>query len=245
MFAVALLLLSGLPQAARADRADAIAALAGIGGASGILCTVMAMKDSRNDDPLTEDERKKSFTRRGPTVGMLMSYAVDTFENDVQSSFRSAADEPLNLSIKDTLGLKSRAGYRCNKYVSSELQLEWLDGFDGSVFQDGAGRILSANYEPIVITANARFYWPIGEGRFQPFAMIGPGLLTLKTKLRSSTGQRNTDRDTEFAIRSGLGLDYYLNSNVVLTIESDYLRGFNKLNDIDYVTVSGGVQYRF
>jgi opacity protein-like surface antigen len=248
LFAVVGLLLVALPQSARADRADAIAAFLASGAASGVLCWTGAMRESRDESDIDQEEREKSLVRRGPLLGMSLAYAAEAFESDVQSSFRSSAGgEPLNLSLKDSFGLKSRAGYRCNRWVSTEVQVEWLDGFDGTVFQDGAGNVASANFEPIAITTNVRGYYPIGDGRFQPFALFGGGVLTMKTKLRdrTGTGQGSSDRDTEFAIRAGGGLDFYATPNVVVTFESDYLKGFNKLNDIDYVTVGLGVQYRF
>ena len=127
------------------------------------------------------------------------------------------------------------------------MQVEWLHSFDGKVFQDGVGEIARLDVEPIAATINARGYVPIGNERIQPFALFGGGLVTVKTKLRDTSGlaPSPSDRNTEVAIRAGGGVDFYATPNIVLTLAVDYLHAFRKLKDFNYVSTSMGMQYRF
>jgi hypothetical protein len=49
----------------------------------------------------------------------------------------------------------------------------------------------------------------------------------------------------DFAARFGGGIDFYLNRNFVAVIEGGYILPTGKLDDLDHVTWSAGIQYRF
>lgn len=237
-----------LPRAARASEPNAIAGLTSIGVVSAGLCFAAAFAEERQERRDGEREPTgKEHARRGAFVGAALAYAADTYESDVQSSLRRAVGEPLNLSVKNSFGFKSRAGYRCHRYASAEIQVEWLDRFDGDVFQDGAGRIAKFDVEPVVVTANVRGYLPLGNARFQPFVLVGLGAVIVETRLRDTVGLglRDTSRDTELGVRAGGGLDFYVTPNVALTLETDYVQAFAALDDFAYVSIGLGVQYRF
>jgi len=51
--------------------------------------------------------------------------------------------------------------------------------------------------------------------------------------------------DTGFAMRFGGGIDLYATKNIVVTLETDYVKPFGNLDAFDYVSVGWGVQYRF
>jgi opacity protein-like surface antigen len=231
--AIAGLLLLALPQSARADQDEAIFAVTGVGALGGLFCWVTALNDERDDE---DEEAGKAFTRRGPLVGAALAYAVDVFESNAESKIRRRAGSDLNLSVKDSFGFKGRLGYRCGRYWSAETQVEWLSGFDGTVFQDGVGKAESMDFEPVVVTANARGYVPLWDDRLQPFGLFGAGLVTVKTKVSDNLG---------LDLRIGGGVDFYATPNIVLTFETDYVQGFGNLDDFEYLSIGTGLQYRY
>jgi opacity protein-like surface antigen len=243
LIAIACLLLLSSSHSARADQAESIFALTGVGAVGGLLCWVTAL----NAEPGEGAEPDKAFTRRGPFAGAALSYAVDTFESDAQSTIRNRTKTNVNLSVKNSFGFKGQLGYRCGRYWSAETQVEWLSSFDGKIFQDGVGDAATHDLEPVVVTANGRGYVPLWEDRLQPFGLFGAGLVTVKTKAKDSfgLGLRDSDRVTDAAIRVGGGVDFYATPNIVLTFETGYVQGFGKLNDFDYLSISTGLQYRY
>ena len=46
-------------------------------------------------------------------------------------------------------------------------------------------------------------------------------------------------------MRFGGGIDLYATQNVVVSLEADYVLPVGKLEDLNYITVSWGFQYRF
>lgn len=240
LFLVVSVLAFSIPRPADADVAEGVAALSAVGALSGMFCWTAALAEGRDEKPESAEERKRQYARRGALVGASLSYAHETYESDLESS-------GINLSVKDNVGFKGRVGYRCYRYVSAELQVEWVDEFEGKVFADGAGHVLNFDVKPVVVTTNARGYLPIFGDRVQPFALLGAGLAVVKSTLKdvTGTGQRTSDTVTEFAIRAGGGIDFYATPNIVLTLDADYVRAFDDLDDFDYVSVGLGAQYRF
>jgi hypothetical protein len=233
------LVLVCFPYAVRADEASAAVVIAGAGFGSALFCAVGAVGYSPDDD---DEDSGEKFARLGPYVGVALAYAVDTFESDVEGRLPSNT----NLSVKSSLGVKGRIGYRCHRYASAEVQVEWLDSFDGTVFQDGAGKVGTADVEPIVVTVNARGYLPLWNDRVQPFGLFGAGLVSFRTVAKNNaTGSRQSDRDTAPALRGGGGIDVYATPNVVVTFEADYLHGLGSANDLHYVSIGVGLQYRY
>lgn len=236
------------PNSARGTEEQTIAVLAGIGATTTMVCGAVALALAEGDDGDSESKRKE-YARRGWLVGGALAYAVETYESGLQSSLRDDSGSDVNLSLRNSFGFKGRGGYRCHRYVSAELQVEWFDKFEGKIFLDGLGQVGTVDVEPIAITVNARAYLPIRNDRIQPFALFGAGLVTVRTKVRDPAGlgvvARTSDRDTEFAIRAGGGVDFYATPNIVLTFETDYLQAFYALDDFDYVSIGLGVQYRF
>jgi outer membrane protein W len=234
------MLLVYFPDAVRADEAGATFVLAGAGSGMALLCAVGAVRYSPDDD---DEDSGEKFARLGPYAGVALAYAVNTFESDVEGRLVPKSD---NLSVKNSFGLKGRVGYRCHRYASAEVQVEWLDGFDGTVFRDGAGKVKTGDIEPIVVTVNARGYVPLWNDRVQPFGLLGAGLVNFRTVERDKADDSHKrERDTAPALRAGGGIDVYATPNVVVTFEADYLHGLGSANDLHYVSIGVGLQYRY
>jgi opacity protein-like surface antigen len=143
------------------------------------------------------------YSRDGFIVGVAGTYAIDTFENDLEKTIQDEAGGLAGLRVSDTLGINANVGYRFHPYVSAEIEAEWLDGFDSDITIAGEGAVARASVEPWVITANAKGY-PLTE-RYQPFALVGLGVMTAKLKARDTfqSGGSESARFTDFAMRFG------------------------------------------
>jgi hypothetical protein len=60
-------------------------------------------------------------------------------------------------------------------------------------------------------------------------------------------GIESSERETDFAMRFGGGLDIYSfgTDTVVITAGADYVLPFGDVEDFDYVSINVGVLYRF
>ena len=185
-----------------------------------------------------------------------------------------------------SIGVSARVGYRFHPNVSAEVQAEWLKPFEfnvrtrdlvrktpalnvpfsppapppgGTPPTDGELRYVkfaTAEIEPWVITGNVRGH--LLTGAYQPFLLVGVGLMTTKVKLKvkDSVGEgsagrdfRNSlsepDRRTGFAARLGGGIEVYANEHFVFTLGVDYVLPTGDVKDLDYVSVGWGLEYRF
>jgi opacity protein-like surface antigen len=208
----------------------------------GIVCSSVALT--------AEDEvDKDDFARRGWLVGVAGSYAIETFQDDAESDFQSpqVLGPEVNLSVDDSFGFNGRVGYRCHRRFSAEVEVEWLDGFSSDLTQPFVDGLAKVDYEPVVVTTNVKGYFL--TGRYQPFLLVGAGAMTADTKVRNPVGLAFTgvrsESDTAFVMRFGGGIDLYATENVVLSIDADYVLPFGNLDNLDYVRIGWGIQYRF
>ena len=238
--ALTVLVLVALPDSARSELAKVIAESAAAAVLVGIVCSSVALT--------AEDEvDKDDFARRGWLVGVAGSYAVETFQDDAESDIQKVLGPEVNLSVDDSFGFNGRVGYRCHRRFSAEVEVEWLDGFDADLTQPNVDQLANVHYEPLVVTTNVKGF--ILTGRYQPFLLLGAGAMTADIKLRDPVGLgftgANTETEEAFALRFGGGIDLYATENVVLNVGIDYVLPFGNLDDLDYITIGWGVQYRF
>lgn len=228
-----------LPVSARSDTAKTIAEGAAGAVLTSIICSSVALTA---DDEIDPDD----LARRGWLVGVAGSYAIETFERDAQSNLDRVLGVPTDLSVDNSFGFNGRAGYRCHRRFSAEVEVEWLDGFDSDFSSVGFGQLAKLKYEPIVVTTNVKGF--LLTGRYQPFLLVGAGAMTAEAVLRDDSvglGLSRTESDNAFAMRFGGGIDLYATKNIVVSLEADYVLPFGDLDDLDYVTIGWGVQYRF
>ena len=98
-----------------------------------------------------------------------------------------------------------------------------------------------------MVTANVKGYFL--TGRYQPFLLVGGGGMTAesKVKLQSPGGgvASASERLNGFAMRFGGGIDLYATKHVVVSVGADYVLPFSDLEDLDYVSIGWGFEYRF
>jgi opacity protein-like surface antigen len=197
-------------------------------GAAAITTLACASVARIADEHAEEDE----FARRGWLVGVAGSYAIETFEDDAES-------------VDNSLGFNGRVGYRCHRRFSAEIEVEWLDQFKADVSAAGVGKIATIDLELVVVTANTKGY--LLTGRYQPFLLVGAGFMTAEAKVRDTAdlGLSASEKETDFAMRFGGGIDLYATKHVVVSVEADYVLPFGSLDDVDYISIGWGFQYRF
>jgi opacity protein-like surface antigen len=163
-----------------------------------------------------EDESSGDFARSGAYLAFLGVGAIETF------------DEPAGLDFSDGGGFNIRAGYRIIDHLAAEMQFEYVEGFSDQ----------GIDIESWNVMWSAKGF--LLTERWQPYALFGLGILHGEA---SAFGVSIDDED--FAIRVGGGLDFYVTENVVLTAEVDWIKPTDDLEDFSYVTIGGGLQYRF
>jgi len=191
------------------------------------------------------------YSAAGPYVQLAGSYALCSL-NKTNGGGGDCRDD-----FDSSLGLNARVGFRFNRFISVEGQIEWISGFDAKsgVIQGNDKGVTEASVEAVTYTINARFY-PI-EGRIQPYAIAGIG----GENVWLNTNVLNSDTFTSFVGRFGAGLDIYLTSQLALTGEFTYVAAteakatyydwwdnyWTKNSGVDpsYMSVSWGLSYRF
>ena len=232
------LVLVAFPLSARSDTGKAVALGAGLGTAMMITCVASGAL-------VYTDADEDGFARGGWLVGVAGSYAIETFEDVAQSDIQSFLGPTASLSVDNSLGVNGRVGYRCNRRFSTEVEVEWLNGFEADFSEASLGSG-TLDVEPLVVTANAKAY--LLTGRYQPFLLVGGGPMIAKLKARASGGSANgteTETETEFAFRFGGGIDLYATKHVVVNVGVDYVLPFDDLKDVDYISIGWGFEYRF
>jgi opacity protein-like surface antigen len=178
----------------------------------------LAASPSRAVEP---EAGAQDAARTGPYFGVGGVYALEDF----------------NRSFDDSAGINIRAGYRAFPNMAFELSYEWLEGFDSTA---GTPEL---ELDTHLITANARLFGL--TGRFQPYALVGVGILIVNTELRLPGVSKPFAVDTGFTARFGGGLDFYLSEHTVLNLEGTYLAPSAKVKGENYGTLGASYQYRF
>jgi opacity protein-like surface antigen len=179
--------------------------------------------------PAVSEEEESRFARNGPYVG----------GNIVGASF-VRLDQRGDLEGDEVAGFNLYGGYRLTPVLAIEVQYEWLDKTDLHV--DGTGDV--GNLEIWSASANLKvFFW---TERFQPYAVVGFGGMGADFEDSSGLGLGIGGTESDLAFRFGAGLDFYVTEHIVASAGANYLLpGGSELEDFDYVSYGGGIQYRF
>ncbi len=172
-----------------------------------------------------DDDEETGFQRPGWYVGAGGTYAVEDFSNTGAQNF------------DDSGGVFGYVGYRYNPYFATDLLFEWIDEFDDSMSK--FDRVYS-------ITVNGKLYLPLDEllpplERVQPYVLGGFGLLSRREKFAGGVD----DTEGRFTGRLGGGVDFYITDKLVLTGSAAYMLPTAGLDDLNFVSLGFGIQYRF
>jgi opacity protein-like surface antigen len=195
----------------------------------------------------------KDFSRSGFYLGVGGAYGINFFEDMIEDA---AEKQGFEISLKDTGGVNARVGYRVASWFAVEGMYEWMDNFKIEV--DGISgappELLGAtvDYRTHTFTVNAKFLIP--TWRLHPYLYLGIGGQYYDldaTGEFAGAGLDFSEKGWAFAGRPGLGLDIYITENILVNVEvAGVLATANPstipdIGDMFYMTVGGGLQYRF
>jgi opacity protein-like surface antigen len=188
--------------------------------------------------------RNDDYERNGVILGVAGTYAINTFGDELETAYEDVFGGPASASVDDSLGISTNAGYRFHPHLSAAVEAEWLDGFRSDLSAAGLRRVAKVDIEPWVITANAKGY-PL-TGRYQPFLLVGLGIMTAKAKVTDllGSGASESFRSTDFAMRFGAGFNFYVDDTFALTVGADYVLPFGSVEGLDYISIKWGIEFR-
>lgn len=166
-------------------------------------------------------EETVNFARTGPYIGLGGTYAVELFDDNSVGGART----------DNSGGVHAKAGWRVHPNAAAELRYDWFHEFDldpGHI----DGYLLSINGKGYLLT-----------GRVQPFGLVGLGFLHADGSAGNFPGAAHPSNG--FAMRFGGGLDVYATENLVVGPEFAYVLPTGSANDLDMLTVSVGLSWRF
>lgn len=215
-----------------------------------------AFGEEADDDP---------FDRPGFYVGVGGSYQFNVFQDDIEDVLQDELEgsflEGADFSIDDSGGINARVGYRAASFFAIELEYEWIDKYDieGSLAGE-SGNLYGI--EGHTLTANTKWFIPFW--RIQPYLLLGGGVAIAEVdrgnlydiqivadELRAQGIDIKSGTKTNAAARAGLGLDLYITKHIVATTEATVVLTTLKepdvgdVDDLNYMSFSAGLQYRF
>ncbi len=200
---------------------------------AGLLALGLAVEAAAEPPP------KDDWSRRGFYLGINGVYGAELFEDDIEDALGD-----LDADLKGTGGLNARAGYRIFSWLAAEVKYEWMNDFTTEILGTEA-----LNLAIHTFTVGPKFVLPFW--RTQPYLHVGLGAQYRNTGI---SGTSIDDEDWGFTVRPGVGIDFYLTRHIVLNAEFDGVLGVSSLstpgpagsiNDTIYLSIGGGLQYRF
>jgi opacity protein-like surface antigen len=151
------------------------------------------------------------------------------------SAFATFSTEPsVSPESIHSFGFSARLGYRIHPRWAAEAQYEWVNGWDLNRFDTTVGKLDRSNAGSV----NGKFY--ILTDRLQPYATVGLGVASM----REHKGGEH-ERLTNFMVKGGLGMDWYINETVGLNLETTFVAPTGSLSDYHYLALNWGVFLRF
>ena len=190
-----------------------------------------------------EEEEEDKYSRPGFYLGANGVFAAHLFEDEVEDSLNIPG---LGANVDNGFGFNVHGGYRWLSWLGTDLQYEYIEGFDVKV----AG-IEIFTLEAHSFTGNVRFIAPLE--RFEPYLTIGLGATWYNLKDKTGLGL-GYNGETAFAGRVGGGLAFYLDENWQLNAGAAVQLTTNDISNpgaqdsisaVHYVSAFAGVRYRF
>jgi opacity protein-like surface antigen len=183
------------------------------------------------------------YARSGVYLGVNMTGTWYNEMPDDLEEFLDSVPPPqpfIRVHVEDPVGVGGRVGYRFHPHLAGEVEFRWSSNADVQ-FEDADVTLDIFEFETITLTGNAKGY--LLTGRIQPFFLAGAGFMRVNQKEHVvSVGNR---KEEAFAARFGAGIDFYFTPNIVGIVEGGYVLATGKLDGLDHVLWSIGLQYRF
>jgi outer membrane protein OmpA-like peptidoglycan-associated protein len=174
-------------------------------------------------------------------VGFSGLYAIENF--DVDEEYPGIRT---NLNPTNSWGVAGRLGYRFHPNFAAEIGVDWYENFEFEGIEDSDPIRAEDGWS---VWTNGKLY-PLPY-RIQPYLLGGAGLLHMDRQVnlgflppQEEVGLSD-EEDLSFAGRFGLGLDFYVLPEIVLNLEASYVLPVGDLNELQFIPLTFGVQYRF
>ena len=172
-----------------------------------------------------------AFNQPGLYVFIGGSVSID-MEAESKAESRSVAGS----DVDEVVGFKGKIGYRPLEWWAAEVEIEYLTGIDIDSSNSN-----DAELEYLTATLNGKLYIPFDS--VEPFAVLGVGVLRADLDYKSGL---NSDTDNAgVAIRMGSGIDFYLSDHLAMVVDAAYVLTTGNVDDLDYVSIGWGLQYKF
>jgi len=169
------------------------------------------------------EEEEREYGREGYYLGLTGVFAVGNFSCSDWLNVDGTGCVDVG---KYSGGLAGVAGYRANEMVAIELEMEWIKGFD---LEGTTDEIYTMTW-----MLNGKLH--LMTGRIQPFLMYGVGVMR---------AARDGMSGTDLAMRGGGGLDFWINENIAVGAETEYVFPISNVKGLDYISVGLAMKYRF
>lgn len=202
-----------------------------------VLLTIPLAAAAQDDG---EEEKKNDWSRTGPYFGAsVVGGGFTAATDDLNDQLGPLGLELLPNDVEHDLGLgyDIYVGYRAHKFVAAELEFEHLTDIE---FDENGGTLLDG--ESMTFTASVRAILPLG--RFEPFGVVGVGLMHADLNDAQNLGVVYED-GIGFLWKVGGGFDFHLTECVGLRFSTDYMRPKGNIHNLEHVSVGGGLFYRF
>lgn len=177
------------------------------------------------------------YGRSGAYVGVnIVGGFYTRFEDELEDQL-SAIGYVVSVDMDDGVGFGVYGGYRVHPHFAVEVEFEMLPDVDVGI--DGLGDFFEI--ETWTLTANGKVF--LLTGRTQPYLLAGLGVMEVDAEDTVGVGVSVTDSD--FALRFGAGLEFYVTESVVGSAGIDYVLPTGDVEYLDYVSIGVGIQYRF
>jgi opacity protein-like surface antigen len=192
-----------------------------------------------DEDPFAGLYGKSSFY-----LIAMGNYMIPTQTSDIEHTANRRLDALFGpgttTDVNNSWGLNGRAGYRAFERFAVETQFEWLNDIE---LDHRLGTLMKQNTEisMLALTANAKGYLA-GTGRVQPYLLAGAGWGRATT---NPGGAGAKSRDDGFLYRFGAGVELYGKPDIALTLEASYVIPTGNIDDLQYVSIGGGLMLRF
>ena len=173
---------------------------------------------------------------------------------DVEDNFKGRTCGPSNArctaEYDNALGFNLRIGDRWHPNLATEVEFEWLDGFDAKEpdnINDPPNSPLNADGgvgEMWSFTVNQKAF--LTTGKFQPFIFLGLGALgAIDSQARDpnepdGVANQGGTQGVGFGFKAGAGFSYYFNEHFGLNTDFAYNVGTGSVNDLRFTSFSWG-----
>ena len=174
-----------------------------------------------------DDEEEIDSTLTGWYIGAGAGGALENFSDGISSGNAYGGD----ISF----------GYRASRWVSFEMQTQFLENFDA---KGSAPGISDSEVDVWTSTLNFRLHFPIEESQIEPYMTYGVGVMDVETTGSSPTALRPRN-NTDMVLKGGVGVAYQIDNALSVYTAGTYALPLGNIKQFDHAAITFGFLYKF